>query len=73
MTVGVFGGTFDPFHNGHMGILKFVLDNKVADRVIVAPAGTPRLRGVNQKLHRFNATRWCRSPSQLWKTYRCPK
>ncbi len=44
MRIGIFGGTFDPFHNGHMMIVRYVLDNDIVDRLIVVPSSVPRLR-----------------------------
>lgn len=35
--VGIFGGSFDPLHNGHVGIVRMVLDGKWADEVWVIP------------------------------------
>ncbi len=40
-TIAIFGGTFDPVHNGHAAIVKSVLTQKLADRVIVLPSYTP--------------------------------
>ncbi len=42
--IGVFGGSFDPFHNAHLAVIRFVLDSNIADTVFVVPAGNPRLR-----------------------------
>ena len=40
----VFGGTFDPTHNGHLAIARCLRDELFATRVIVVPAGRPWLR-----------------------------
>lgn len=37
----LFGGTFDPPHNGHMNNLKAAMELVHPDRVIVMPAGIP--------------------------------
>jgi len=37
MKLAVMGGSFDPIHNGHVGIVDFVLENNLADRVVVLP------------------------------------
>lgn len=42
--LGLFGGTFDPPHNGHVAIVRFVLDAGIVDRVLVVPTGQPWLR-----------------------------
>lgn len=39
--IGVFGGTFAPFHNGHLLALKNFLRMARPDRCLVIPAGTP--------------------------------
>ena len=41
MKVLLYGGTFDPPHNGHMNNLRAALDLVRPDRAIVMPAGTP--------------------------------
>ena len=38
MRVGVFGGTFDPLHFGHLAIAQAALDGATLDRVIFVPA-----------------------------------
>lgn len=37
----LFGGTFDPPHNGHMHFLKSAIEAVRPDRVVVMPAGLP--------------------------------
>ena len=39
--VGVLGGTFDPFHNGHVEIARAVRDSGLVDVVTVVPANDP--------------------------------
>ncbi len=39
--VGVLGGTFDPFHNGHMQLAEAVLNEYRLDNIIFVPAGNP--------------------------------
>ena len=38
MRIGLFGGSFDPIHNGHVGLVQRFLAEKVVDRVVVLPA-----------------------------------
>ena len=39
--VGVLGGTFDPFHNGHLEIVRSLHDAGIVDVVVVVPANDP--------------------------------
>ena len=39
--LAVFGGTFDPIHNGHLAMGAGLLDAFSLDRVLFVPAGTP--------------------------------
>ncbi len=38
MIRAVFGGSFDPFHNGHLALVRALLDRRLADEVLVVPA-----------------------------------
>lgn len=40
----MYGGTFDPIHNGHLHLIHQLLVKKIVDRILVIPAGQPRLR-----------------------------
>ena len=37
MKIGVYGGSFNPVHNGHIAIIKKILSKKVVDRVWIVP------------------------------------
>lgn len=39
--VGVLGGTFDPFHNGHLAVARAVLDSGLVDSIVVVPTNDP--------------------------------
>ena len=41
MKVGIFGGTFDPIHQGHMVIAEQVMDELGLSRVVFVPGGIP--------------------------------
>ena len=41
MKIGIFGGTFDPVHLGHMIIAEQVMEELKLDRVVFVPAGIP--------------------------------
>lgn len=42
--IAIYGGTFDPIHNGHLHVITEVIARKIADRLLLVPAGEPRLR-----------------------------
>ena len=44
MRIGLYGGTFDPIHNGHIHVIHQLISRKIVDRLLVLPAGEPRLR-----------------------------
>lgn len=44
MRLGLYGGTFDPIHNGHMRVITSLLQDGIVDHILVIPAGEPRLR-----------------------------
>lgn len=39
MNIGLFGGAFDPWHNGHESVVKGALRSGIVDAVIVIPSG----------------------------------
>jgi nicotinate-nucleotide adenylyltransferase len=41
VTVGVFGGAFDPPHLGHVALVRAALERFAFERVLVLPAGDP--------------------------------
>lgn len=41
MRIGLFGGTFDPVHNGHAALAGAALENGRLDRLIIMPSGQP--------------------------------
>jgi nicotinate-nucleotide adenylyltransferase len=47
--VGIYGGTFDPIHVGHLHVITQLIERKIVDQLLVVPAGEPLLR--NQAPH----------------------
>jgi nicotinate-nucleotide adenylyltransferase len=41
MRVGVYGGSFDPIHNGHLAVAGTARDRASLDRVLLVPAAAP--------------------------------
>ena len=44
MKLGLYGGTFDPIHNGHTHVVTQLIERGIVDHLLVVPAGEPRLR-----------------------------
>ena len=60
MKLGVFGGTFDPIHVGHLIIAQEAAVEVSLDRVLFMPAGQPWLKAgtpVSEARHRLEMTR----------------
>ena len=39
MRIGVYPGSFDPVHKGHMHIVRYLLKKEIVDRVLIVPTG----------------------------------
>lgn len=44
MKIGIYGGSFNPIHNGHIYMAKFIVDYLELDKLLVIPVGTPSHR-----------------------------
>ena len=55
MKTAIFGGTFDPIHNGHIHIAKYTLSEFNLDKVIFMPTGNSYMKkDVSPSVHRMN-------------------
>lgn len=43
--IGIFGGTFNPFHIGHLAVAQAAMAQLGLDRLLVVPSGHPPLKG----------------------------
>ena len=58
--IGLFFGTFDPVHNGHLRIAKYITEEKLADKVwlVVTPENPIKVGSkISSFNHRFNMTK----------------
>ena len=58
--IGLFFGTFDPIHNGHLRIAKYITEEKLADKVwlVVTPENPIKVGSkISSFNHRFNMTK----------------
>lgn len=46
--IGLYGGTFDPIHNGHLHVARQLLTSGRISKVILIPAGEPQLKSPPQ-------------------------
>jgi len=55
--IGIFGGTFNPVHSGHLIVAEAVREDLELDRVLFIPSGTPPHKSKNEVAdanHRYN-------------------
>ena len=59
MKVGIFGGTFNPVHYGHLRAAEEVREKLAIDRVLFIPSGNPPLktRDIADSRHRYEMAR----------------
>ena len=59
MRIGIFGGTFNPIHYGHLRAAEEARELLSLDKVLFIPSGTPPLKteGLADAVHRYKMTR----------------
>lgn len=65
MRLGIFGGTFNPIHFGHLRAAEEVRDKLAIDKIIFMPSGNPPLKvsGLIEASHRYDMTRLATGPN----------
>ncbi len=59
-SIGIFGGTFDPIHNGHLALVSTAMRQLKLPKIIFVPAGQPWLKSdrvITATNHRLEMTR----------------
>ena len=73
MKVGLFGGTFDPIHNGHLWIAKKAYEEFSLDEVLFIPSGISYMKtGVSDVNHRVNMVKLAISDFPYFSLYLKP-
>lgn len=57
MKTAVFGGTFDPVHNGHIGMARYLLRSGVVERACFLPAYLPPHKAGKKKISSYEHRR----------------
>ena len=60
MKTGIFGGTFNPFHNGHLSLLCRMREALSLDRVIVIPTALPPHKDGSPVIEGYHRIEMCR-------------
>jgi nicotinate-nucleotide adenylyltransferase len=68
MKVGIFGGTFNPIHYGHLRAAEEVRERLGFDRILFVPSGNPPLKAADKTdaLHRFEMVRLALADSKYF-------
>lgn len=57
--VGIYGGTFDPIHVGHLHVITQLIEKGIVDLLLVVPAGQPLLRSQAPKANAQQRRQMC--------------
>jgi nicotinate-nucleotide adenylyltransferase len=68
MKVGIFGGTFNPIHYGHLRAAEEVRERLGFDRILFVPSGNPPLKAADKAdaLHRYEMARLALADSKYF-------
>ena len=69
MKIGIYGGTFNPIHRGHMAAAKFAAEYLKLDKLYLVPAGIPPHKALAEDeaghLHRLEMVRMAADALEL--------
>lgn len=69
MKIGIYGGTFNPIHRGHMAAARFAAEELGLDRLLLIPAGLPPHKALSTDTpaaeHRLEMTRLAAKAMEL--------
>ncbi|MBR2426179.1 MAG: nicotinate (nicotinamide) nucleotide adenylyltransferase [Lentisphaeria bacterium] len=57
MKIAVFGGTFDPVHNGHLGMARYLLRSRIVEKACFLPAYLPPHKAGKKKIQSYEHRR----------------
>ena len=58
MAIGVFGGTFDPIHMGHLRVAEEIREIFSLEKIYFVPGGIPLTRGDERSPARKRGSAW---------------
>lgn len=54
MRIGLYGGTFDPIHLGHLIVIENAINEMKLDRVIILPSSNPPHKNTKIRLRQIS-------------------
>ena len=62
MKIGIFGGTFNPIHKGHLALINRMIERLALDRLILMPAAVPPHKDAGEVLPAADRVAMCPGP-----------
>lgn len=69
--IGIMGGTFNPFHNGHLQLALQAYRQFELSKVLVMPSGTPAHKSTKELIAHHTAVKWYPEPLQIIPIWSC--
>lgn len=60
MKIGIFGGTFNPIHKGHLALINRMIERLALDRLILMPAAVPPHKDAGEVIPAADRVEMCR-------------